>query len=153
MRGPLAKLLPNLDGDKNVVREAWNLVAGLPGGKRLFSALIGRMAPYTGTIGARITALRPGFCQAQLDDRREVRNHLACVPALVSRDEFVAEVGNVAGAYQLQPIDANGKQCGDPPAMVFLPTPTAVEASPPPKPVVRSITIDDDPVEPEALRD
>ena len=65
------------------------------------------------------------------------------VPALVSRDEFLAEVGNVAGAYQLQPVDANGKQCGDPPAMVFLPTPAAQAAASPP--VVHPILIDDEP--------
>lgn len=98
--GPLAKLLPSLDGDKNVVREAWNLVAGLPGGKALFSRLIGRMAPYTGTIGARITALRPGFCQAQLADRKEVRNHLASVHA-VALVNLAELAGNAALAYSL----------------------------------------------------
>ncbi|MBK9037402.1 MAG: hypothetical protein IPL61_40195 [Myxococcales bacterium] len=66
------------------------------------------------------------------------------VPALVTRDEFIAEVGDVAGAYQLQPVDANGKQCGDPPAMVFLPTPTTREAPTPP-PAVRPILLDDEP--------
>ena len=98
--GPLAKLLPSLDGDKNVVREAWNLVAGLPGGKALFSRLIGRMAPYTGTIGARITALRPGFCQAQLADRKEVRNHLSSVHA-VALVNLAELAGNAALAYSL----------------------------------------------------
>lgn len=98
--GPLAKLLPSLDGDKNLVREAWNLIAGLPGGKALFSKLIGRMAPYTGTIGARITALRPGFCQAQLEDRKEVRNHLACVHA-VALVNLAELTGNAALAYAL----------------------------------------------------
>jgi acyl-coenzyme A thioesterase PaaI-like protein len=98
--GPLAKLLPSLDGDKNLVREAWNLMAGLPGGKALFSRLIGRMAPYTGTIAARITALRPGFCQAQLADRREVRNHLASVHA-VALVNLAELAGNAALAYSL----------------------------------------------------
>ena len=100
MLGPLAKLLPSLDGDKNVVREAWNLVAGLPGGKALFSKMIGRMAPYTGTIGARITTLRPGFCQAQLPDRKEVRNHLASVHA-VALVNLAELAGNAALAYSL----------------------------------------------------
>jgi acyl-coenzyme A thioesterase PaaI-like protein len=102
--GPLAKLVPSLDGDKNLVREAWNLMAGLPGGKALFSKLIGRMAPYTGSIGARITALRPGFCQAQLDDRKEVRNHLACVHA-VALVNLAELAGNAGLAYAL-PDDA-----------------------------------------------
>lgn len=102
--GPLAKLLPNLDGDRNVVRDAWNLIAGLPGGKAVFSKLIGRMAPYTGSIGARVTALRPGFCQVQLDDRREVRNHLASIHA-VALVNLAELAGNAALAYSL-PDDA-----------------------------------------------
>lgn len=66
------------------------------------------------------------------------------LPALVTRDEFVAEVGNVEGAYQLQPIDANGKQCGDPPAMLFLPNPPIATAAPtPPVPALRKMTLDD----------
>lgn len=104
MFGPLAKLLPDLDGDRNVVRDAWNLVAGLPGGKTLFSKMIGRLAPYTGTIDARVTALRPGFCQAVLADHRGVRNHLASVHA-VALVNLAELTGNSAVAYTL-PDDA-----------------------------------------------
>lgn len=104
MFGSLAKFLPDLDGDRNVIRDTWNLIAGLPGGKMLFSKLIGRLAPYTGTIDARITALRPGFCQAELADHRGVRNHLASVHAVALVN--LAEVtGNAALAYSL-PDDA-----------------------------------------------
>ncbi len=44
------------------------------------------------------------------------------LPALISRAEFVEEVGNREGAYQLQPIDSQAQPIGDPPSMVFLPT-------------------------------
>ncbi len=104
--GPLAKLMPrlDLDGDRNLIREAWNLLAGLPGGKALFSRLIGQLAPYSGSIGARVVALRPGFAQVALDDRRAVRNHLSCVHAIALCN--LAEIaGNVAVAYSL-PDDA-----------------------------------------------
>ncbi len=106
MLAVLGKLLPNLslDGDRNVVRDAWNLLAGLPGGKLLFSRMVGRMAPYTGSIGARVTALRPGFAQVELEDRKAVRNHLDCVHAIALCN--LAELaGNVGVAYSL-PDDA-----------------------------------------------
>ena len=103
---PLRRLLPvpRLDGSRNLIKQAWDLMAGLPGGKHLFSRLIGAMAPYTGSIHAQVTVLRSGYAEVQLADRRGVRNHLDCVHAIALAN--LAELaGNVALAYSL-PDDA-----------------------------------------------
>ena len=64
------------------ISELWERTSRLPLGKRLFSKLIGRTAPYTGTIGARIVELGPGYSKVQLPDRPHVRNHLNSVHAV-----------------------------------------------------------------------
>jgi acyl-coenzyme A thioesterase PaaI-like protein len=51
-------------------------------GRWLFSRAVGRFAPYTGTIGARIEAIEPGRSRVSLRDRKGVRNHLRSIHAV-----------------------------------------------------------------------
>ena len=52
-----------------------------PGGW-LFSRLICWQAPYFGSISPRITRLEPGLCEAYIDQRRRLQNHIGTVHAI-----------------------------------------------------------------------
>jgi len=60
----------------------WKKLKDKPFGKYLFSKAVGRMAPYTGSIKALITDLRPGDCQVFLKERKSNKNHLNSIHAI-----------------------------------------------------------------------
>ncbi len=60
----------------------WTRLSPYPGGRWLFSALFGRMVPYSGSVRPRIRHLEPGHARVEIPDRRSNRNHLASVHAV-----------------------------------------------------------------------
>jgi uncharacterized protein (TIGR00369 family) len=100
VKARVGKLLPSFDGPSNLIRDAWDRLARMPGGARLFSGFIARTVPYTGTIGAEVEEVSPGHAVVLMRDRRRVRNHLRSVHAIALAN--LAELaGNLALAYSL----------------------------------------------------
>lgn len=88
----------------NPIRDLWDRMSSVPGGRTLFSRAVGLMAPYTGTIRAKVVALERGRSEVRMADRWAVRNHLRSVHA-VALANLAELTGNVALAYSM-PDDA-----------------------------------------------
>ncbi len=64
------------------LQRLWLFLNKLPGGRGLFSFILGKVVPYSGSIKAKVLSLKPGYAQLQLRDRRRVRNHLNSIHAI-----------------------------------------------------------------------
>lgn len=69
-------------GTEQKIMERWNHAKHSRLGRWLFSRAVGRFAPYSGTIAARIGQLEPGRSVVAMRDRKIVRNHLKSIHAV-----------------------------------------------------------------------
>ncbi len=80
----------------NFVQKAWDRMSPLPGGRRLFTQILSRFVPYTGSMPFLVEELRPGYARIALADHRSVRNHLRSLHAIA-----LANVSELAGSLAL----------------------------------------------------
>ena len=87
---------------KNIL-SGWKMLENVPGGKLLFSRLLARKVPYTGSITPFVKELAPGRAIVTMNDKKKHRNHLNCIHAIALAN--LAEVAS--GLSILSAIDKN----------------------------------------------
>ena len=91
-----------MPGMEQAVVERWNRAKSTSFGRWLFGRALGRFAPYTGTIGARIEELEPGRSVVTMRDRKSIRNHLRSIHA-VALTNLIELSGSLAIIASMHP--------------------------------------------------
>ncbi|GAA4665380.1 hotdog fold domain-containing protein [Amycolatopsis dongchuanensis] len=76
----------------------WSKLAGLPGGKRLFSAAVCLRAPYFSTVLPTVRQLRPGYCEVTAPKWWGVHNHIRTFHAIAACNLAEIAMGMLAEA-------------------------------------------------------
>jgi acyl-coenzyme A thioesterase PaaI-like protein len=89
-------------GKGNFIKQGWDRLSKIPKGNVVYSRLIGKIIPYTGTIPFLVEELGEGYAVVTMRDTRMVRNHLESIHAiaLANLGEFVT---GIALSYTLPP--------------------------------------------------
>ncbi len=70
----------------------------LPAGRKLFSMIFSRKAPYFATITPTISELRPNFCEVTFKKRKGVENHIQTVHVIAICNALECAMGAMAEA-------------------------------------------------------
>jgi len=81
------------------MQSLWARLQPWPGGAWLFSRIMGRINRYSGSIGATVVELRPGYAQIALSDKKKIRNHLNSIHALALANlgEYTSALAMLSG--------------------------------------------------------
>ncbi len=74
--------MPRNDSPGAVILAQWRRLSAFPGGRWLFSQLLGWRVPYSGSVSPRVLVLEPGRARVRIVERRAVRQHLGSVHAI-----------------------------------------------------------------------
>ncbi|QSX36414.1 hotdog fold domain-containing protein [Shewanella sedimentimangrovi] len=86
------------DTRPNKVLALYQRLQSWPMGKKIFSIMVARMAPYFSTIRPLITELRPNHCECLIKKRHGVHNHIKTVHVIAICNGLEMAMGVMAEA-------------------------------------------------------
>lgn len=100
----MSQLFSKFSSPSVMIHEGWERLKKVPGGKKIFSFLVGQYIPYTGSISPLVLEIEKGRAVVVLNDRRGVRNHLDSIHAIA-----IANLGEFTTGLSLI-SQLNGKE-------------------------------------------
>ena len=82
----------------NYLLKLWAKANRLPAGKKWFSMIFARKAPYFGTIKPLVREVRPNYCEVAFKKRKAVENHIGTVHVVAICNALEMAMGAVAEA-------------------------------------------------------
>ena len=86
--------------------DTWHRWSRRPGGRWLFSRMVGRIAPYSGSVRPRVDALAPGHARVSMPDRRALRNPFGSIHAVALAN--LGELASGLAMWTLMPASLRG---------------------------------------------
>ncbi len=92
----LSSIDTSIKSPEQQLLKQWNRYGKSSIGRRFFSLLVGRKAPYSGSIKSQIISLTYGEASVFLKDRHAIRNHLNSIHAIA-----LANLGELASGLAM----------------------------------------------------
>jgi acyl-coenzyme A thioesterase PaaI-like protein len=74
--------MPRSESAGSRLLSTWDTLSRLPAGRWLFTQVIKRTVPYSGSVNPRVEALEPGYARVSITQRRRLEQHLGSIHAI-----------------------------------------------------------------------
>lgn len=98
--------MPRSESAGSRLLSTWDTLSRLPAGRWLFTQVIKRMIPYSGSVSPRVETLEPGYARISIRQRRRLEQHLGSIHAIALMN--VAEFASGAAMMTALPDGYRG---------------------------------------------
>lgn len=84
--------MPSSESAGSRLLSTWDTLSRLPAGRWLFTQVIKRTVPYSGSVNPRVEILEPGYARVSITQHRRIEQHLGSIHAvaLINVAEFAS---------------------------------------------------------------
>ena len=98
--------MPSVESPGSRLLSTWDTLSRVPAGRWLFTQVIKRMVPYSGSVNPRVIELEPGYARVSITQHRRIEQHLGSIHAIALMN--VAEFASGAAMLTALPPGYRG---------------------------------------------